>query len=260
MSGGATAVRPADRHPHRPLLAIEMSQREGSVALGHDDATLAVERFVSGGSRDEDPLLPAVHRLLRSQGMRPDDLGAIAVSVGPGGFTGLRIAVTAAKAMADALDVPLVAVPSALVAAEAARAARPQGGGWLVALASKRETSWWTSVVGTDDGVRMVGEPGVHDARGLRPSISDHGAIRTMLADEFVHAAFLDLARVSGWTVETPRFSAESCWRVGRAMIRRGEFADRVALAPLYPREPEAVTLWRERHGDEGLPRSANAR
>jgi tRNA threonylcarbamoyladenosine biosynthesis protein TsaB len=256
MSGGAMRVS----GPDRALLAIEMSQRDGSVAFGRDEATLAVERFVSGGSRDEDPLLPAVDRLLRSQSLRPRDLGAIAVSVGPGGFTGLRIAVTAAKAMADALDIPLVAVPSALVAAEAARAASPEGGGWLVALASKRETSWWTSVVETDDGVRIVGEPGIYDARGLLASISDHRAIRTMLADEFVNAAFLEVARASGWTVETPRFSAHSCWRVGQEMVRRGEFADRVALAPLYPREPEAVTLWRERHGDEGLPRSANAR
>jgi tRNA threonylcarbamoyladenosine biosynthesis protein TsaB len=256
MSGGATGGEGLDR----PLLAIEMSQRDGSVAFGVDATTIAVERFASGGSRDDDPLFPAIDRLLRSRSARPCDLGAIAVSVGPGGFTGLRIAVTAAKTMADALDIPVIAVPSALVAADGAMQRDPQGGGWLVALASKRTTSWWTTVVAAGDALQIVGEPAIREASELVAAAPADHPIRTMLADEFVHADALAVARAAGWLIETPRFAAESCWRQGRAMLRRGEFADRVTLAPLYPREPEAVTLWRERHGDEGLPQSANAR
>jgi tRNA threonylcarbamoyl adenosine modification protein YeaZ len=248
---GASPAAPLAAPLLAPLLAIEMSQRSGSVALGRSADMVSVERFESGGSRDEDPLLPAIDRLVRGAGLGPRDLGAIAVSVGPGGFTGLRIAVTAAKCMSDALGIPAIAVPSALVAAAGAEAPGP----WLVALASKRETTWLTgvglsAVDGTDGTLRIIGTPGIVSAESMVVTSSAQGGFRTLLADEFVHASIVARARDAGCTIECPRFDALACWRVARAMWNRGETADPLRLAPLYPREPEAVTLWRERHGD----------
>jgi tRNA threonylcarbamoyladenosine biosynthesis protein TsaB len=224
----------------RPLLAIEMSQRGGSVALGTAESGLSVERFDSGGSSDSDPLLPTIDRLVRSAGLRPADIGAVAVSVGPGGFTGLRISVTAAKCMSEALGIPLVAVPSALVAVASTGITGP----WLVALASKQASVWMTAVGGAESDPQIVGEPAIV----LATEFSIPGTVRTLLADEYVPADLVSRCRDHGLTVESPRFDASGCWRVGAVRLARGLLEDAVVLAPIYPREPEAVSLWRSRH------------
>ena len=92
------------------MLAIELSSRVGSVALRDRHGRIAERRF-GQGDRTREPLFPEIDSLVRDAGMRQADLRAIGVSTGPGGFTGLRIAVAAAKGMAMALAIPTVAVP-----------------------------------------------------------------------------------------------------------------------------------------------------
>lgn len=234
----------------RPLLAIEMSQRGGSVALGLQGATPRVERFDAGGERDSDPLIPVIDRLVREMGFGPGELGAVAVSIGPGGFTGLRISVTAAKCMAEALGIPLLAVPSALVAA--ASATGP--GDWLVALAAKRDSVWLTTVTGDAENLAITGVPRV--VRAVEVVLPANS--RTLLADAYAPAGLVDLCRSRGLIVEEPRFDAAACWRLAIRRWQRGLVEDPLQLAPLYPREPEAATLWRQRHGstepDIGAP------
>lgn len=223
------------------LLAIEMSQRGGSVAFGCVASALHVERFESGGGQDSDPLVPTIDRVVRAAGCAPRDIGAIGVSVGPGGFTGLRISVTVAKCLSESLGVPVVAVPSALVAAAAAEGQ----GDWVVALASKRETAWITRVRREDGRPVIEGAPNVVHASDFRTGPHD----RTLLADEFAPAEMIARARDAGLAVESPRFDAIPCWRLAADLFRRGVTVNPLELAPLYPREPEAVTLWRQRHG-----------
>src|SRR5919106_153062 len=100
------------------LLAIETSQRVGGVALRDDRGVVLVE-MLAPKKRHDDDLLPAIDRVFKRATLSPSDLagGAVGVSIGPGGFTGLRIAVTTAKMFAEALGANVIAVPSALVAA-----------------------------------------------------------------------------------------------------------------------------------------------
>lgn len=224
------------------LLAIEMSQRGGSVAVGTDAGRLVIERFDAAGSRDVDPLLPAIDRATKAHGCGPRGLAAVAVSAGPGGFTGLRVSVTATKCLGEALGVAVIAVPSALVAAESATGPADR----VVALAAKRETAWIALVTGNGEGLRIEGEPSVLSASEIR---WPQGA-RTLLADEFAPEGILASATAAGILVERPLFDAAACWRVGLRMWRRGDVVDPLHLAPIYPREPEAVTLWRLRHGE----------
>jgi len=231
------------------LLAIEMSQRGGSVAIGPVGGT-PVQRTFAAGSRDDDLLMPTLDALVQTQRATPADISAVAVSVGPGGFTGLRIAVTAAKCIAEMCAVPLIAVPSALVAAHAAQAPGP----WLVALASKRDTAWLTmvcgvgGVAGARGDLRVVGVPATVRAAELQFESPDGASFRTLLADEHVPCDLVDQARSAGLIVEAPVFAADACWHVGACMYVRGQFVDPPQLAPIYPREPEAVTVWRARH------------
>lgn len=227
------------------VLAIEMSQREGSVALGTHGQAARTRRWAGRGQEDVDPLLAEIDRIVRDADAAPHDLAAVAVSVGPGGFTGLRVSVTAAKLIAECVGCALVAVPSPLVAAAATPAGRP-GRPRIVALASKRDTAWISAVEGEGPDVRQLGEAGLLGPAGFR-SVADGAG--ELLADEHLSAELLAVARDVGLAVVSPTFSADACLAVGHAMLGRGERADPATLVPTYPREPEAVTLWRERHG-----------
>jgi tRNA threonylcarbamoyladenosine biosynthesis protein TsaB len=94
------------------LLAIESSGRAASVALATlpDDGEpqLCSEVALDPAERTAKVLIPTIHRLLRSAEAKPSDLAAVAVTVGPGSFTGLRIGITAAKTIAFATGAKLV--------------------------------------------------------------------------------------------------------------------------------------------------------
>jgi tRNA threonylcarbamoyladenosine biosynthesis protein TsaB len=106
------------------LLSLETSGRSGSVAISCSDLSLQelqnhpelIDRIVTT-SESLDPnsgsaktLAPAIGRLLIQLGLLTKDLHAIAVVQGPGSFTGLRVGIATAKAMAYALGIPVVAV------------------------------------------------------------------------------------------------------------------------------------------------------
>jgi tRNA threonylcarbamoyl adenosine modification protein YeaZ len=91
------------------ILAIETSGRLGSVALAQGDKLLSETRF-SGQMRHSAEIFPAVTDLLSRFNKKPDQIEHVYISVGPGSFTGLRIAVTFAKTMALANSAKIVAV------------------------------------------------------------------------------------------------------------------------------------------------------
>jgi tRNA threonylcarbamoyladenosine biosynthesis protein TsaB len=91
------------------ILALETTDRIGSVAAAADDNLLA-ELMLDHSQRSAQSLLPAVHALLGQVGWLPADVQLVAVSVGPGSFTGLRVGVTAAKVFAYAVGAEVLGV------------------------------------------------------------------------------------------------------------------------------------------------------
>ena len=67
---------------------------------------------LAGGRRHAEQLAPAIEYLRRELGIDLGHLAAIAVGIGPGLFTGLRVGVTTGKVMAQALRIPVVGIPS----------------------------------------------------------------------------------------------------------------------------------------------------
>lgn len=90
------------------ILALETTDRVASVALLTDDG--CYEKRIESPLRHEETVMPAVDELLTEAGIAPADLTALAVDVGPGSFTGVRIGVCHGNAMALALGLPVVAV------------------------------------------------------------------------------------------------------------------------------------------------------
>ena len=93
------------------LLAIDTSTRNASVALSDGGRVVAIRAWHSMVNHSSE-LMPAVAQLLESRGVRPKELHAVSVALGPGGFSALRTGVSAAKGMAMAVDIPIVGVGS----------------------------------------------------------------------------------------------------------------------------------------------------
>ncbi len=93
------------------VLAVETSTLAGGVAL-LDGERLRGEYVLDVAATHSERLLPAIERLLADAGYAPRDLTGLAVAVGPGSFTGLRIGLSTVKGLALALGVPVAAVPT----------------------------------------------------------------------------------------------------------------------------------------------------
>ena len=93
------------------LLAVDTSTRSCSVALLSGDRLLS-ETTVTDGKTHSVHLLPMIHDLLKGCRWVLADLNAIAVTRGPGTFTGLRIGISTVKGLAAAARIPVVGVGS----------------------------------------------------------------------------------------------------------------------------------------------------
>lgn len=93
------------------LLAIDTSTKFLNIAVIKDEAALASFKD-TGDLRHSDLIIPAIDGALKKCGFGLRDIDAIALSIGPGSFTGLRIGVATAKAINLALGIPIVSVPT----------------------------------------------------------------------------------------------------------------------------------------------------
>jgi tRNA threonylcarbamoyladenosine biosynthesis protein TsaB len=93
------------------LLAVESATLSGGAAILDGDRLLG-EITLNIAITHSERLLAAVDRLLADCGLAPADLEGLAVSVGPGSFTGLRVGLATVKGLAMALDLPIAPVPT----------------------------------------------------------------------------------------------------------------------------------------------------
>jgi len=115
--------------PDAPILAIDTALRRAVVALGRADGGLVDEASWVAGHRHGEELLPRVATLLERNAVALDDLGGIVIGTGPGAFTGLRVGIATAKALAHGLQRPIagISTAAALLAAAAAAGAAGEG-------------------------------------------------------------------------------------------------------------------------------------
>lgn len=238
---GRPKILPAFQITMRTILAIEASNPSASapgVCVGRVPADRNGTIEVLGAwisedfGRSGDGVLDLVDRVCREAGVGPRDLDAVAVSIGPGGFTALRIATTSAKTLAFALGIPVIPVPTALVAARAVDAAHRPG---VIALASKNTLAHLT-LLHPDGSIESIGAV---NAEGI-PS-----GVRSLVADAFLPEPFAVRAATLGLERLSLTLSPRACLEAAAGL----DAVAPDALGPLYAREPDAVTQWRARHG-----------
>lgn len=184
------------------------------------DVAVLVEHATVAARGHGELLAPSISRCLADAGLRPADLGAVVAGVGPGPYTGLRVGLVTAAALADAVGVPAYGVCSL----DAIAAALPDEPDLLVATDARRREVYWARY---RRGVR-VGEPAVGPAAGV--PIDGVTAVAGAGVDLF------------GWPVphRPQRFPTTAALvACARDRITSGEPGD--PLSPLYLRRPDAV-------------------
>ena len=243
----------------RYQLALETSCRPGSISLGCGDQLLASVDLPDPNRPPRQPgnrldLMASIDQLAQQHHVTPTQISDVYLSIGPGSFTGLRTAVTTAKALAYTLGARLVAVPT--VQAIALNVPVPQADSFeylAVCLNMKRDSMYvglferdpnpnnprwalsqppavWTLDQLLDTAPRpiaIVGDP-------LPPKLRD---TPTPPADN------ITLLETS---LAIPR--SESIWQIGQTMARQKQYTDPFKLSPIYARPPEAEELWNKRH------------
>ena len=92
------------------ILNIETATKNCSIALAKEAKTIAIREIATQNFSHAEKLHVFIEELFAETNLKLQDLSAIAVSQGPGSYTGLRIGVSAAKGLCYALSVPLIAV------------------------------------------------------------------------------------------------------------------------------------------------------
>ncbi len=92
------------------ILNIETATKNCSVSVGKEGKLLAIKELNDGNYSHAEKLHPFIQEVLNESGIQINDLDAVAISKGPGSYTGLRIGVSAAKGLCFANDIPLIAL------------------------------------------------------------------------------------------------------------------------------------------------------
>lgn len=187
-------------------------------------------------SRSHTVSLPRlVERTLAAAGLVIADVDALAVSIGPGSFTGLRVGLALAKGLAFAGRLPLVGVPTLEALAWAADAA--PGERICAALDARKQEVYAALFDASADGPRRL-TPDM----ALRPAdLAARLEPRCVLVGDAsdVHGAVLGVrAVVRPFATHHPRGGIVA--RLGAARLARGDADDVGALEPTYVRAPEA--------------------
>ncbi len=226
------------------LGVVAASGGRGGGGAGSDQVREVEVRRLAPHGRHDDALMPAIDEMIRLRGVRPVDVQRIAVSIGPGGFTGVRIAVVTAIMLGEATGAEVIPVPSALVALWPHRMGG--AGRVAVALCGKRDSAWVAMYdVDGSGGARARGSA-VMTAMELAAA---HAAapLATIVADDHLPAPMRAWAGGAGVEVAPPRLSALHCLEASAGIAPVAP----INLAPIYPREPEAVRKWRDLRAQE---------
>ena len=227
-------------------LGIETATQVVSVALGGDDGLMGVVEIMHG-RRHAEILAPAIEFVCHQARVAVGEIGAIGVDIGPGLFTGMRVGIASAKAMAQALDVPLVGISSLDLLAFPVRHTSK-----VIAsvIDARKGEVFYAFYLPSPGGVQRVSEPracSIDDfnadvmARGQGVLAVGDGAHR--YRDEIDHAVEVaDLAHPS----------AAPLVHLARARALRSDIGsvgptNLDAVRPMYLRAPDAQINWSTR-------------
>lgn len=219
------------------VLAFDTATASCAIALWREGETLAeAQRMLERGHAEV--LVPMIETVLGDAGLSYQELELLAVTIGPGAFTGIRIGLATARALALASDLPLVGITNFAALAHAVPVEQRRGQNLLIVLETKRADFY---TCGYDENLSLISEPQAIDEAGLvdlAANIANDGYL--LLAGDCLERSQqvlqntdLNIQVSAGSNYVDPAIVAE----LAAAEFRSGDEID--IPAPLYLKPPD---------------------
>ena len=229
------------------ILGIETATEQVSVAIGGHEGVLGLFE-VTRGRRHAETLAPAIEFLGRQADVDVSELGAIAVDIGPGLYTGMRVGIATAKAMAQALRVPMIGISSLDLLAFPLRHSDR-----VIAsvIDARRGEVFYAFYRQVPAGVQRVSEPAVGRVEDLVAELLGRGQEAVCVGDGALRyrAEIAAAVRVDFAEQYLGHPSAAPLVQLAHARAMREDWVNHSELSPLYLRRPDAQIHWETRRG-----------
>ncbi|HEX5366372.1 MAG TPA: tRNA (adenosine(37)-N6)-threonylcarbamoyltransferase complex dimerization subunit type 1 TsaB [Acidimicrobiales bacterium] len=229
------------------ILGITTSTDQVGCAIGGHEGVLAQVQSCRG-RRHAESLAPSIDLLRRLARVELDEIGCVAVDVGPGLYTGLRVGIATGKAMAHALRVPMVGVVSLDLVAFAVR--------WsprlvVAAIDARRGELFTATYRQVPGGIQRLSDHDVASPVDLAVDLEASGEDVLLVGDGALRyrEVFAELDRVEVGDQGLAHPSAASLVQLAHAKALREDFVQQWDLEPLYLRRPDAEINWTTRDG-----------
>ena len=231
------------------ILAIETAVEKVSVALG-DSSGIAAASSLTSDRRHAESLTPMIQFACRHAGISTSDISAIAVDIGPGLFTGMRVGIATAEMMAWSLDVPVVPMCSLDVLAASLWHSEDTV---VAALDARRGEVYWAMYRPdvTHRTMTRLSEPVVATPEDMIVHVNDRGEPVWCVGTGFERyrddAESITMASFAPTHLSMP----DAQWMIDVAVQRvaRDEVVSARDITPMYLRVPDAEINWAVREG-----------
>lgn len=231
------------------ILGIETSVDHVGVALG-DHRGIRAHSSLASDRRHAEALTPMIKFVMNQAGVHMNELSAIAVDIGPGLFTGMRVGMAAAQSMAWALEIPLAPVCSldALAMHEDASELTV-----AAALDARRGEVYWAMyrMRGVGQEPQRLTEPVVTPPDDLAIHLADRAEEVVCIGSGFDRHA--EVFEASPWVSPLSAHgivpTAQAVVTLGSHLVRADKTVNASDIQPMYLRAPDAEINWQVREG-----------
>ncbi len=227
------------------ILGIESAGSQIGCAIGGHEGVLA-SADTGKGRQHAESLAPQIDFVRKQAGIEFAELGAVAVDVGPGLYTGLRVGLSSATTIAHALGIPMIGISSLDLLAFPAR--------WtsrlIVAALDARRGELFTALFRkVPGGVQRIRDPQVSTPQELLAELMVIEEPALLVGDGALRyqEIFSSIRRVEMAEQGLANPSARSLVQLAHAQAIREEFVQSWDIKPIYLRQPDAEINWKTR-------------
>lgn len=227
------------------ILGIESATGQVGCAIGGHEGVLA-SAHSGRGRRHAESLAPQIEFVLGQARVSIDEISVVAVDIGPGLFTGLRVGISTAMATAYGLSVPMIGVSSLDLLAFPVRYTRRLIVATIDARRGEVFTAWYRQVPG---GVQQVQAPQVVTPDELHAQLQEASTECLLVGDGAVRYRdmFDGITKIEIADEGHAYPSASSLVALAHPRALREDFVQPAEIKPLYLRRPDAEVNWQTR-------------
>lgn len=233
------------------VLGLETATERVGVALGNSEGVRAAFE-VTRGRRHAETMAPAIDLVCRQADIDITEISVVAVDIGPGMFTGLRVGLATGKALSQALDVPMIGLTSLELLAHPLR----YSDGVIASVMDGRKGQVFYEFFRVEDhDIRSVSEPTAGTIEDFLVAVNDRAQDVICVGDgALVYHHEIENCRFTSIADHFLAYpSAGSLIQRVQAKVRREDWVAYTEISALYLRRPDAEINWATR-APQGAP------